>query len=82
MGFFDFLDGNNHVLYIESKGLTAVTVDSVKSFSGKVKSFVKTYPFAKLHDKYPLIIDNIKMASLCLNITIDTTWAGDTIIYF
>ena len=68
--------------YVESKGLSAVTIDSVKSFSGKVKGFVTTYPLAKLHDKYPLIKDNIKMASLRLNITIDTTWAGDTIIYF
>lgn len=68
--------------YVESKGLTAVTVDSVKSFSGKVKGFVTTYPLAKEHEKYPLIQANIKSASLRITITCDTTWAGEKTIHF
>ena len=68
--------------YVESKGLSAVTIDSVKSFSGKVDGFVTTHPIAKEHEKYPLILENIKTASLRITITCDTTWAGEKTIHF
>ena len=62
--------------YVESQGLSTVTIDSVKSFSSKVDGFVTENPIAKEHEKYPLILDNIKAASLRITITCDTTWAG------
>ena len=68
--------------YAESKGLSAVTIDSVRTFSSKVDGFVTTYPIAKEHEKYPLIQANIKSASLRIAITVNDEWAGDTIIHF
>jgi len=68
--------------YVESKGLSSVTIDSVRTFSSKVDGFVTTYPIAKEHEKYPLIQANIKSASLRIAITVNDEWAGDTIIHF
>ena len=68
--------------YVESKGLSAVTIDSVTLFKNKVEGFVTTHPIAKEHEKYPLIQANIKSASLRLTITVDTTWAGEKTINF
>ena len=68
--------------YAESKGLSAVTIDSVTLFKNKVEGFVTTHPIAKEHEKYPLIQANIKAASLRITITINDEWAGDTIIHF
>ena len=68
--------------YVESKGLNSVTIDSVRSFSGKVDGFVTVNPLAKQHDKYPLIQANIKAASLRMTIVIDTTWAGEETFRF
>ena len=68
--------------YTESKGLSAVTIDSVTLFKNKVEGFVTTYPLAKEHEKYPLIQANIKSASLRLTITVDTIWAGEETIHF
>ena len=68
--------------YVESKGLSAVTIDSVSLFKNKVEGFVTTHPIAKEHEKYPLILANIKSASLRLTITVDTTWAGEKNINF
>lgn len=68
--------------YAESKGLSAVTIDSVTLFKNKVEGFVTTHPIAKEHEKYPLIQANIKSASLRIAITVNDEWAGDTIIHF
>ena len=68
--------------YVESKGLTAVTVDSVKLFKCKVDGFVATYPLAVEHEKYPLIKENIKLASFRLTITFNEEWNGETHINF
>ena len=68
--------------YVESKGLNSVTIDSVRSFSGKVDGFVTVNPLVKQHDKYPLIQANIKAASLRMTIVIDTTWAGEETFRF
>ena len=62
--------------YTESKGLSAVTIDSVTLFENKVDGFVTTHPPAKEHKKYPLILDNIRSASFGVTVTCDTTWAG------
>ena len=68
--------------YIESLQLPSVTIDSVKTFSSKVNGFTRTYPMALEHEKYPLIKENIKAASLRITITCDTTWTGETHINF
>ena len=68
--------------YIESCGLPAVTIDSVKLFSNKVNNYTTEYPESKEHSLYPKIQANIKSASLRITITCDTTWAGHTYIYF
>ena len=68
--------------YVESKGLVDVTVDSVKLFKSKVDGFVATYPLAVEHEKYPLIQENIKVASFRLTITFNEEWNGETHINF
>jgi len=68
--------------YVESMGLSAVTIDRVKSFSGKVEGLVTAYPLAKEHEKFPLIQANIKSASLRITISSDTTWTGKMSIQF
>ncbi len=68
--------------YVESCGLPAVTIDSVKLFSTKVNDYTTEFPGAKEHRLYPKIQENIKSASLRITITCDTTWAGETHINF
>ena len=68
--------------YVESCGLPAVTIDSVKLFSTKVNDYTTEYPESKVHSLYPKIQANIKSASLRITITCDTTWAGETHINF
>ena len=68
--------------YIESCGLPAVTIDSVKLFSTKVNDYTTEYPESKEHSLYPKIQANIKSASLRLNITINDEWDGETYINF
>ena len=68
--------------YSESVKLPSVSIDSVESFSNKVDGFTRSYPEAKEHNKYPLIKENIRLASVRFTIEIDTTWAGDTIIHY
>ena len=68
--------------YAESKGLMAVSLDSVTLFENKVNYFVTTYPIAKEHEKYPLILSNIIEASFRITIVIDTAWAGHDYIRF
>lgn len=68
--------------YIESLQLLSVTTDSVKAFSSKVDVFTNMYPWAAEHEKYPLIKENIKAASLRLNIVINDEWDGETHINF
>ena len=68
--------------YTESKGLSAMTIDSITLFKNKVEGFVTTHPIAKEHEQYPLIPATIKAASLRITITINDEWAGDTIIHF
>ena len=68
--------------YMESIKLPTVTTDSVKRFSSKVDGYVTQFPQAKQHKRYPQIVQNIKAASFRIVITVDTTWDGDTTIYF
>jgi hypothetical protein len=68
--------------YIESCGLPAVTIDSVKLFSTKVNDYTTEYPESKEHSLYSKIQANIKSASLRIVITCDTTWDGETHINF
>ena len=68
--------------YVESRGLMAVSLDSVTLFENKVNDFVTTYPLAKEYEKYPLILSNIKEASFRITIVIDTAWAGHDYIRF
>lgn len=68
--------------YTESCTLPAVTIDSVKTFSTKVDNYVAQYPESKSHSLYPKIQENIKTASLRITIECDTTWDGETHIYF
>ncbi len=78
---FDYNSQMNEY-YAESKGLSAVTIDSVTLFENKVNDFVTAYPLAKEHEKYPLILSNIKEASFRITIVIDTAWAGHDYIRF
>ena len=68
--------------YLESVQLSTVTIDSVKSFSSKVNTFVTMYPVAKEHRRYEQIIDNINTATLNITITVNTDYDGETIIKF
>ena len=68
--------------YKESVSLPLVTLDSVKTFSSKVDGYVAQYPQAKNHRRYSQIQENIKAASLRINITINDEWDGDTVIKF
>ena len=68
--------------YVESCGLPAVSLDSVKSFSVKVDDFTIEFPESKEHSLYPKIQENIKTASLRLTITCDTTRNEETHINF
>ena len=65
--------------YVESCGLPAVTIYSVKLFSTKLNNYTDEYPESKEHSLYPKIQANIKSASLRITLTADTTWAGTTI---
>ncbi len=68
--------------YVESCGLSTVTIDSVKLFSAKVSNFTAEYPESKNHSLYPKIQENINTASLRITIECDTTWDGETHINF
>ena len=68
--------------YTESVNLVTATLDSVNSFKAKVDGFVIRNPEAKNHRRYSMILDNIKAASLRINIIIDPTWAGEDSIRF
>ena len=68
--------------YKESVALPTVGLDSVKSFSNKVSGYVAQFPQAKQHRRYSLIQDNIKAASIRINLEIDTTWVGEDSIRF
>ena len=70
------------IFYIESCGLPAVTIDSVKLFSIKVNNYTTEYPESKDHSLYPKIQENIKSASFRITIECDTTWDGETHINF
>ena len=68
--------------YAESQGLMSVSSDSVKRFSDKVDAFVTANPQAKNHNKYKLIMNNIKAVSIHFSIVIHNEWDGDTTITF
>ena len=68
--------------YTESVQLPAQTLDSVRSFSSKVEGYTRTYPEAKEHKRYPLIMSNIKAASIRISIMINDEWAGQDTIRF
>ena len=54
----------------------------MKSFTSKLDGYVAQYPQAKNHKRYSLILENIKAASLRLNITINDEWDGEDRINF
>ena len=64
-------------LYAESVNLNDASLDSVKLFKSKVANFIAEYPKAKESNLYAKIKENIKAASLRLNITINDEWAGE-----
>lgn len=68
--------------YVESCRLPAVTMDSVILFSIKVNNYTNDYPESKGHLLFPKIQENIKSASFRITIECDTTWDGETHIYF
>ena len=68
--------------YIESTQLPTVAIDSVQCFSKKVDEFTTSFPEALEHEKYPLIKENIRSASLRITISCDTKWRGETVIKF
>ncbi len=72
--------------YDESTHLPAATDDSIRSFATKVEIYVMKNPEEKANPLYPEIRNNITKAAqaggIKLIITIDTSWAGDTTIYF
>ena len=70
------------VFYVESCGLSCVTIDSVKSFSIKIDNYTFNYPKSKEHSLYSKIQANIRSASLRITIECDTTWDGETHINF
>lgn len=68
--------------FSESMTLQSVSVDSINRFSDKVNAFVTVNPKAKTHEKYQLIMDNIKAAILHISIEIQDKWEGDTTVTF
>ncbi len=72
--------------YNESTHLPAATTDSIHRFATKVETYVIKNPEEKANPLYPEIRNNITKAAqaggIKLIITIDTSWAGDTTIYF
>ena len=68
--------------YTESQGLKSVSSDSVNRFSNKVNGYVSVNPKAKNHEKYQLIMDNIKDAILHISLVIHDEWEGDTTVTF
>ena len=60
--------------YAESCHLGVAASDSVQRFSLKVETFVTRHTEAKQDPLYPRIQDNIRAASIHLNITIDDEW--------
>jgi hypothetical protein len=47
-----------------------------------VDGFTRAYPMALEYEKYPLIQENIKAASIRITIEIDTTWTGVDTYHF
>ena len=68
--------------YSESMTLQSVSADSVNRFSDKVNGYVSVNPKAKNHEKYQLIMDNIKDAILHISLVIHDEWEGDTTVTF
>lgn len=68
--------------YRESMGLNNVSIDSVRSFSTKVKDYVTVNPKAKQNPLYQRIQSNIKAAALRISIDIDTIWDEPIEYYF
>ena len=64
-------------LHQESCGLPEVTADSVGRFTQKVDAFVTRHPAAREDPLYPDIRQNIRAASLRLNITVEEEWDGE-----
>lgn len=68
--------------YQESMELKSVGIDSVRSFSTKVKDYVMVNPKEKENPLYPKIQSNIKAAALRISIDIDTIWDEPIEYYF
>jgi len=68
--------------YKESFSWNNVEKDSLERFVVKVKAFLSEKPEAKSDPLLNKIQDNLNAAAQHIKIEIDTTWAGDTLIYF
>lgn len=68
--------------YKESCKLSSVTMDSIKRFSAKVNNYTDEFPEAKSDSLYPIIQENIRSATLRLQLEADTTWDGEIYINF
>ena len=70
-------------MYIESRGLTKVSSDSVQRFAAKFQSYVSRNPECRKNPDYYDILNNIEKAAqtygLSITIYVDTSWERDTI---
>ena len=77
---------NLEYYYEESCGLTKVPGDSIKRFATKVCNYAARYLEVEsdpLYEEIQLNIhDAVKKVGISFSITINTEWAGDTVIHF
>ena len=77
---------NLEYYYEESCGLSKVPGDSIKRFATKVFNYAARYPDVEkdpLYEEIQLNIhDAVKKVGISFSITINTEWAGDTVIHF
>ena len=77
--------------YSESRGLSEVSIDSIKTFTTKFSSFVGSYPESRQDKLFNPTLDNIrnaaaiygyKLVEVKVGFTINDEWDGETNIYF
>ena len=67
-------------MYLESKGLEKVSVDSILRFSNKLNTYVTQNPSAKSDPLYPEIKQNLKLHAVHISITVNAEWDGEKFI--
>lgn len=67
-------------MYLESKGLEKVSVDSIQRFSKKLNAYVTHNPSAKNDPLYPEIKQNLNLHAVHISITANTEWDGEKFI--